>query len=588
LSAAAIAVSAAIACGTVGAADDLSVVLMMKADVDTSEARRLRPADHARLERLAGADLVWTGSTRTNAQILKLPREIKRNEAERVADLLSHARDVLWAELSVSGANTASDSRDTSSKSLGRGQQPGSIRELIIRFRDSSIQDGGASNDKQLATLAAAAGIGLAPVRESAAGWIYRLANPVDRAQAREIEQRLEKLPAVMYADPVVTKRAQSTGPLITPNDARFPQMWFLLDPADFPGSANVQAAWSLTRGSPDVTVAVLDTGVLFAPTHPDLADRLIYLTEDHTRIAGWDLVRRAGLARDGNARDRNPKDEGDWVTARLVRNNEACDDNTVSGSTWHGSHVAGTIAAATDNGIGISGIDWHARLLPVRIMGACGAVSDDEFDGIYWAVGGKAVPGTRPNRYPAHLLNLSIGGESPCSDAEQAAIDFALARNSVVVVAAGNDQSDAGKESPANCHGVITVAALDRFGNLAWYSNFGSVVAIAAPGGDTQVPGDGVLSTVNRSARRPDPERMGYENQQGTSMATPVVTGVVALMLAADTGHKLAPQSIKSILQSTARPFPKDTRCDNELKGLCGAGIVDAHRAVEAVQRLQ
>jgi serine protease len=300
--------------------------------------------------------------------------------------------------------------------------------------------------------------------------------------------------------------------------------------------------------------------------------------------------VRRVALARDGDARDRNPKDEGDWVTAEMLKNREACKDDKVQDSSWHGSHVAGTIAAATNNGIGVSGIDWYARLLPVRIMGACGSTGDDEYDGIYWAVGGKNVPGTEPNRYPAHVLNMSIGGESECADAEQAAIDYALAKNAVVVVAAGNDSKNAASSSPANCKGVITVAALDKNGDLAWYSNYGSVVAIAAPGGDTSnVKADGILSTVNGSDRRPDPDRMAYENQQGTSMATPVVSGVISLMLAADSERKLTPQSIKSILQQTARPFPAGTKCaSKKYKDLCGAGIVDAREAVNAVQQLQ
>jgi serine protease len=142
-----------------------------------------------------------------------------------------------------------------------------------------------------------------------------------------------------------------------------------------------------------------------------------------------------------------------------------------------------------------------------------------------------------------------------------------------VVVVAAGNWAIDASNVQPANCTGVITVAATNRTGGEAWYTDFGSTVEIAAPGGDTEVTlTDGVLSTLNAGVSSPGADI--YEFYQGTSMATPHVTGIVALMLSRN--PTLSPDQVLTILQQTARPFP--AVCSG-----CGAGIANAAAAVQA-----
>ena len=148
------------------------------------------------------------------------------------------------------------------------------------------------------------------------------------------------------------------------------------------------------------------------------------------------------------------------------------------------GPYVSGIIAGDINNGVGIAGIDLFARLVPVRVLGECGGTDDDVFEGMLWA-SGVQIDGVPPNPYPASVINMSLGGFGTCPNAVQDAIDDALAQGAVVVVAAGNESSDTSDYAPSGCSGVITVAATNRLGDLAFYSNFGRRVDISAPGGD-------------------------------------------------------------------------------------------------------
>jgi len=199
-------------------------------------------------------------------------------------------------------------------------------------------------------------------------------------------------------------------------------------------------------------------------------------------------------------------------------------------------------------------------------VLGKCGGYTSDIADGIIWASGGT-VAGVPANPNKARVLNLSLGGGGSCAATTQSAINGARSRGAVVVVAAGNSAMDASNFSPANCAGVITVAATSRAGGRASYSNFGSIVDIAAPGGDT---GAGILSTLNAGTRTPAGD--GYASYSGTSMATPHVAGVVALMLSKNPA--LTPDQVEVKLKASARAFP--AACAG-----CGAGIVDATAAV-------
>ncbi len=210
-------------------------------------------------------------------------------------------------------------------------------------------------------------------------------------------------------------------------------------------------------------------------------------------------------------------------------------------------------------------------------MLGKCGGYTSDIVDGMRWAAGLPVDP-VPENQHPAQVLSLSLGGSGACSNVYQSAVDDVTAAGATVVVAAGNSDADAAGYTPASCDGVITVAATGQAGNRSYYSNYGNTIELAAPGGDRLADGgDTILSTVNSGTRSPVEGGDSYAKYQGTSMATPHVSGVVSLMLSAQPG--LSPAQIDQILRQTATPFPDGSSCT----GVCGAGIVDAAEAVAA-----
>jgi len=331
----------------------------------------------------------------------------------------------------------------------------------------------------------------------------------------------------------------------LVPNDPYFSQQWGLFSAA---AGINAQDAWDITQGSGAV-IAVADTG--YVP-HPDLNNNL---------LPGYDMISSSSSARDGDGRDGNAIDEGDYTTFWTC--------GYSSNSSWHGSHVAGIANATADDGIGITGVAPQAKHVPVRVLGTCGGSLSDIADGVLWSAG-LPVAGLPTNNNPADVINMSLGGAGSCPGFMQDAINAATEAGSVVVVAAGNENTDASGSVPANCDNVITVASVGVDGSRASYSNYGNVVDIAAPGGGN---GDGILSTIDSGSQG----RAGaaYAKYQGTSMAAPQVAGVVALMRSANAA--LSPQDIETVLKSTARPFAGS--CDG-----CGTGLVDAHAALLAV----
>jgi subtilisin family serine protease len=345
-------------------------------------------------------------------------------------------------------------------------------------------------------------------------------------------------------------------------------------------GGVNLPPAWSLSTGSSSVYVAVLDTGIL---PHPDLAGRY---------QGGYDMVSDPAVANDSDppfctlpsatcSRDADPTDPGDWIDAADIAsgNFPGC---RLENSTWHGTHVSGTVAALTNNGDGVAGVSWVSKVLPVRVLGKCGGSFSDLIDAITWASGGS-VPGIPNNPNPARVLNMSLGGASECITALQDAITAAVAAGSFIAVAAGNNATDAGSSTPGNCDGVVTVAAVGLQGQRASYSNFGPVVEIAAPGGDF---GAGVLSTLNNGTTTANPNGYSYVNYMGTSMATPHVAGIASLLLSINPA--LTPAQLLAMIQTTARPFPTNTGgadCSSSGPTACGAGIIDAGAATSALQ---
>ncbi|MEV6398638.1 S8 family serine peptidase [Streptomyces sp. NPDC051907] len=373
---------------------------------------------------------------------------------------------------------------------------------------------------------------------------------------AADVMAQFRADPDVAYVEPDTRAYA-----LAGPNDTDYAKQWDLFEPT---AGMNVPGAWNTTTGS-GVTVAVIDTGYV---AHSDLASNV---------VAGYDFISSASYARDGNGRDSNPADQGDWTAA-----GECGVGSKASDSSWHGTHVAGTIAAATGNSKGVAGIAYGAKVQPVRVLGKCGGSTSDIVDAITWASGGS-VPGVPANQTPAKVINMSLGGPGACGTSYQNAINAAVGRGTTVVVAAGNSNADAAAHSPASCNNVINVAASSRSGDRAFYSNYGTIIDIAAPGGETRratdtpgtitTPENGILSTVNAGKTTPSSEN--YKPYQGTSMAAPHVAGLAALLAAA---KPLTPAQIESAIKANARPLA------GTCTGGCGAGLADAAATVAAV----
>ncbi|MFI6855160.1 S8 family peptidase [Streptomyces sp. NPDC050416] len=373
--------------------------------------------------------------------------------------------------------------------------------------------------------------------------------NPA-RADVADVVAQYEADPQVAYVVPDRLNKPTA----VTPNDTDYGKQWDLFEST---AGMNVPAAWDTTTGT-GVTVAVIDTGYV---THSDLAANI---------VGGYDFIADTAVSVDGDGRDSNPADPGDWYNA-----NECGAGIPASNSSWHGTHVAGTIAAATNNGKGVAGIAHGAKISPVRVLGKCGGYDSDIIDAITWASGGT-VSGVPANTNVAKVINMSLGGGGACSSATQSAINGAVNRGTAVVVAAGNENQNVSGASPANCNNVIAVAATNRAGSRASYSNYGSLVDISAPGGETRTStANGILSTLNSGTKTPSSESYAY--YQGTSMATPHVAGLAALMKSANSA--LTPAQIESAIKANARPLP------GTCSGGCGAGLADAAKTVQAVK---
>lgn len=435
---------------------------------------------------------------------------------------------------------------------------------------------------------------------------VVDFAEPIPAADAAQAAADVAQRPDVEWAVPNRRVRAAAASP-VTPNDPRFTDQVQLWDAgARSPGGFSTKApsAWRATLGQ-DVVVAVVDTGV--RPDHPDLRDQL---------VPGYDVIGadqdakgqslpaghpyRFYTANDGDGRDLDPTDPGDWVPVGDtycygVRN------PSLDPSSWHGTHVAGIVAARHDDRYGIAGVAPAARVQPVRVLGRCGGWDSDILAGITWASGGT-VAGAPANATPAQVVNISLGALMPSlSAASQQCTAYgsvfrdAIARGSVVVVSAGNELADARLSVPATCSGAISVAATNRAGRAAWYTNRGSSVDLSVYGGDSQVERRSVLSTVDTGTTRP--AGPGHAQYEGTSMAAPAVSGAAALLLS----RGVPSRDVEAALRTLVQPFPArsaaaakqrimgpdgkartiDTNCTT---ARCGAGVLDLGRLPAAI----
>ncbi len=446
---------------------------------------------------------------------------------------------------------------------------------LIIKFKDEATTRAGSFDfhaaRNQVTMLDSSEA--LKSVNTSAAGLSYLKSvtsqthvavtgQKLNRAELFALAKQIEQDPRVAYAE--IDEIAQ---PLFTPNDPSYlGQQWHYQAATSYAGGANMPNAWDRTTGA-GVVVAVIDTG--FRP-HADLAANL---------LPGYDFISEDGpgnfqTANDGDARDTDARDPGDWNTVACPTTGQP-----PRNSSWHGTHVAGTIAAVTNNGVGVAGVAFNSKVLPVRVLGVCGGYISDIAAGMQWAAG-LSIPGVPANPNKAKVLNLSLGGAGACGPTYQNAVNAVRNAGSVVVAATGND-GQIGIGRPANCTGVIAVTAHTKLGDHASYGNIGAGTTISGPGGGAGVrglPGDGamVYSTLNTGTTTPVAD--SYAGYQGTSMATPHVAGVAALL--ASLLPAVTPDTIQSVLTSSARPHPAGTYCATRTD--CGAGLLDAKAAVD------
>lgn len=439
--------------------------------------------------------------------------------------------------------------------------------------------------------------------------WHRVQSGPLTAEAAQRTAAQLRADPRVLEVVPDVREQRMD----VTPRDSRFADQWWLKAVAagstggvGTTGVAGFTTAWSRSTGVANgAAVAVLDSGIT---SHPELNAHI---------LPGYDFVSDAAYANDGNGRDNDPSDAGDAVTTADRAGDPArfsgCLDAPVS--SWHGTTIAGQLAAVSDNTEGVAGIDWNGQVLPVRVAGKCGAAVSDIIDGLRWAAG-LTVAGVPLNPHPVRLVVLSYGGIDPC-DAASASPDVAatarlyldtldeLRRNgaggkgTLVFAAAGNQRNAVGR--PASCTGAFAVTSLNREGFKANYANFGPQIALAANGGDAATSSgskcdelladSGIVSTSNLGDTVPG--AAGYAAASGTSFAAPMAAGVASLMLAVNPNLTLL--QIEDLLKRSARPHvatpqlgscsladnPKNPGRCGCTTASCGAGILDADRAL-------
>jgi serine protease len=363
---------------------------------------------------------------------------------------------------------------------------------------------------------------------------VVKTTKKLDRMQAILLMRQIAANANVEYVEIDQTLHA-----VLTPNDTEYSNQWSVVD-----ADAGIRAdkAWDLGSGA-GVVVAVIDTGIT---NHSDLNANV---------LPGYDFITDVASANDGNGRDADASDPGD--------------SDGVDASSWHGTHVAGTIAAIANNAKGVAGVAFNAKVVPVRVLGIGGGAGSDIADAIIWASGG-AVAGVPANANPAEVINLSLGGGGGCSTTYQNAINAAVGNGAVVVVAAGNESIDTANGSLASCNNVIVAGSNTSTSARSSFSNYGAKVDVSAPGSS-------IISTINTGVSSPAAE--GYAYYSGTSMATPHVAAAAALVQARRVAQGFAPYApadVETQLKKTA--YPMKLGC----VGVSGAGIIDARTLLD------
>lgn len=428
--------------------------------------------------------------------------------------------------------------------SSGTSQNPFANR-IIVKYKDNSSvnRNQGAFQASEIVIqgILSAHGLSGSKLRTMAMGaHVWQVGRALSDTEASALAMEIR----ASQKDIEYVEQDQVAHPLFIPNDPYFNNQYNYTDPTS---GINLLTAWNSSTGA-GVVVAVIDTG--YRP-HVDLVGNI---------ISGYNFISNAAVANDGDGRDGDPTDPGDFVPAGFCASG-----SPAQSSSWHGTHVSGIVGATVNNGIGVAGVAYGAKVQPVRVLGRCGGAMSDIADAIYWAAGGS-VAGAPNNPTPARVLNLSLGAAIPCGPTYTSVINYARSRGSVVVAAAGNNGGAV--NSPANCPGVIAVGSISQSGARSIFSNFGWPVALSAPG-------EYIWSTFNSGSTAPLYDT--YAQLSGTSMASPQVAGVAALMLSIN--PRMSADDVVWKLTQSTRAFP--VGCSG-----CGSGILNAAGAVTAAQQ--
>src|SRR5579872_3377626 len=396
----------------------------------------------------------------------------------------------------------------------------------------------------------------------------------VEPVPGETLEQTLARLradPDVEYAEADGHRYAHA----VPPNDTLYPQQWYMQSSTATPSAVDAQSVWAnITTGSSTLVIADIDTGALY--THPDL---LSTSQAGGRLLPGYCFISDAFIANNSSCPGPDASDPGDWVTQTDLSKTE-CSGAQVSNSSWHGTRTAGILGAITDNNVGIAGMTWNSQILPVRALGKCGGFDSDIISAMLWAAG-VPVSGVPANTHPAKIVNMSLGGTGACPQSYQDAIGQLTALGVLVVVSAGNEGGPV--DAPANCAGVAGVAGLRQAGTKVGFSSLGPEVALSAPAGNcvnltitAKTPClYSIETTFNDGPTTPDPNGNSYTDQVGnpnlgTSFSAPIVSGIAALMSAANS--KLSSCQLIARLKEGAQPFPQTSAGESPQPPMCHA----------------
>jgi len=404
--------------------------------------------------------------------------------------------------------------------------------------------------------------------RMAAPGWsVVRTSRVLTAQEAENFVRELKANPAVERAEiDQMYQRLADVSPAMTPNDPNYAQyQWNFFNPTS---GVRAPQAWDLSQGE-GVVVAVVDTGI--TQGNPDLQNNV---------IPGYDMISDKRVSRrDSDGRAPGGWDIGDWVEQNYCTGWATNDPHAAEDSSWHGSHVSGTVAQETNNGKGLAGLAYKAKVMPIRVLGSCGGFGSDIADGIIWAAGGE-VPGLPLNTNPAEVINMSLGSRSPsaCPAEYQDAIDLATSKGAIVVVAAGNSNANAANYTMSSCNNVISVGATGYTGGKASYSNYGARVDLSAPGGNgvEGSPNGYIWQVINAGTKGPEANNWLLGGMGGTSMASPHVAAAVA-MVQSVVATPLTLNQMRDLLKSTVTPFPVAIPASTPI----GSGILNINAAL-------